>query len=179
MRFPAEQRPRLHDEEEDREGNEHERDDGVDEVAVHEAAPVDSEGEPAEVRRLDHRCDERGQEVGDERTHDGAEGRADHDADRQIDGIPAEQELFEFSEHTYCQYSAIFIMWFLHRVARSTLRSEWWTYRESDPRFDYAIVARYHYAIGPVFLLYYKFCGPRENRTPASSMRMTRNTTLL
>ncbi|GEM_PF-6870777 len=26
----------------------------------------------------------------------------------------------------------------------------WWTYRESDPRLDYAIVARYHYAIGPL-----------------------------
>ena len=99
MRFPAEQRPRLHDEEEHREGDEYERDDGVDEVAVHEAATVQRENEPAEVRCLDHRRDERREEVGDERIHDGAEGCADHDADRQIDGVPAEHKLFEFFEH--------------------------------------------------------------------------------
>lgn len=78
----------LHDEEEYGRRDENEGDECVHEVAIHEFAIVQGKDKAAEVRDIDDRRDKRGQEVGDKRRYDCAEGRADYNADRKINDIP-------------------------------------------------------------------------------------------
>src|SRR5438874_2913980 len=86
------------DEEEHRGGDEDERDDGVQEVAVGEPALSDVEVEVAEVRLARNR-DDRGDDVSHEGGHDCAESSADHHGHGQIDDVAAQEKCLEVSEH--------------------------------------------------------------------------------
>ena len=89
----------LNDEEEHRRGDRQERDQRVQEVAVEEVARVDRERQVLEVRLAEDERDDRREQVGDQRLDDGAERGADHDRDRQVDDVPAQQECLEVFEH--------------------------------------------------------------------------------
>ena len=52
-----------------------------------------------EIQTAGHRADHRHDDVADQRTHNGAERRANDHADGEIDDIAAQREFFEFLEH--------------------------------------------------------------------------------
>jgi hypothetical protein len=52
-----------------------------------------------EVRLAADRRDDRGDQAGDDGGHDSPERRADHDADRQVHDVAAQQELTEVVDH--------------------------------------------------------------------------------
>src|SRR5215472_8106212 len=80
------------------------RDHGVDHVAVLERALVDGKGQIAEVRSREKGSDERGEQVLDERLHHRAEGRANDDANCQVDHVAPQQECPE-SGHDRSSFS--------------------------------------------------------------------------
>ena len=53
----------------------------------------------AEIESAGDRADDRHENVADQRRHDAAEGRADDDADREIEGIALDGEVLEFLQH--------------------------------------------------------------------------------
>src|SRR5439155_6236354 len=89
----------LHDEEEDRGGDQHERQQRVDEIAIQELAVVDLEVEPREVLVPADGGDERGDEVGDEGGNHRAERGGDHHRHGQVDDVSAQKECLELLEH--------------------------------------------------------------------------------
>src|SRR4051812_40255410 len=88
-----------HDEEEDRRGDNQEGDHRVDELAVAKHAVVDRELQRAEVGLAPDGSDQRRDQVGDQRGHDGPERRADDDTHGEVDDVPPEDELAELGQH--------------------------------------------------------------------------------
>ncbi len=90
---------RFYDKEEYCGSNQYERDQAVDEVAVHEDAVVDRKGKVGEVGCLgngsDEWCEEVRHQCGDDRT----ECRADYHANRQVNDVSAQEKLLEFFYH--------------------------------------------------------------------------------
>jgi hypothetical protein len=79
-------------------GNE-ERDDGIDEVAVGDWRPVETEGETAEVRLAMNCADQLADDVLAEGSNDCIECGADHDCDSEIDHIAAKNKIAKAFEH--------------------------------------------------------------------------------
>jgi hypothetical protein len=96
---------RLDHEVEDDEGDDQERDQRVDERAVEERAAVDVERQAREIGLPADRRDQRRDDVGDEGRDDGREGKADHDGDRQVDEVAAQQELPEVLHRSSNRFS--------------------------------------------------------------------------
>ena len=91
---------RLHDEEEDRRRDAEKRDHGVQEVAVEERALVDREVQVGEARACRRSPRSSGVMMSaTKRGHDRAEGNANDDRDRQVDHVPAHDELLELPQH--------------------------------------------------------------------------------
>src|SRR4051794_28420006 len=89
---PAE---RYDDQEVDDGGQDRERDQRIEEVAVQELRLVDRERETAEVLRTPDRAEQRSDEVLRQSNDERAERGADDDGHRQVDEVAAQQELSE------------------------------------------------------------------------------------
>ena len=89
---------RRDDEEVDDQGRQQERDDRVDETRVVEDDAAHHE-RPGEFATAGEHLDQRFEECTRERGDDGRERRSDDDGDREIDHVPAEQEILESLEH--------------------------------------------------------------------------------
>src|SRR2546427_12269812 len=77
------------------------RSDLVDEVAIAESAVVDCKVKGGKIRFAENHRYERRYQIFDERKHDGAERRADHDGDSKIDDVSSQQEGLEVVEHCH------------------------------------------------------------------------------
>ncbi len=88
-------RERLDDEEVDDRRDGHERDQGVEEMAVVELRVVDREGQVAEVRLAADGSDDRRHEVRDHGRDERPERCADHDRDGEIHEVAPQQEIPE------------------------------------------------------------------------------------
>ena len=90
MRMGNKQVYRFYDKKEDGCGDEQEGNERVEEMSVEELAAIHREREVAKIRDHGDSRDEWGDEVRDERRHHRSESRADHDANGEVDHVPAQ-----------------------------------------------------------------------------------------
>lgn len=95
-----------HDEEVNRGGGDQKRNKIIQKVAVSELAAVYGKGERCKIRQFKNRRDERSHEIFYESIHNGVERCADHNADREIDDIPAKDEILESFHGTIVTYAS-------------------------------------------------------------------------
>src|SRR5579883_151460 len=86
---------RQNDKEVHGEGDQQERDQRVDEVAVKKPAVVEREAQVREIRRADHRGNQRSKQVLYQRANEGPERHTDNDSHRHIHDVAAQQKILE------------------------------------------------------------------------------------